>query len=383
MCGCLSLRQLLITIAYASNTTRDVLPPTCLRPRQDALDHFPACHSLRVRGTSFLARQKELADFDLYSLLHHPTVLSCSGVELDGFKRPDIDLVPVDGAQWAQLDVRAAQAKRKPDGTYTGKRRFDWVHIHLPAATRLTLRLGGAPAYHGGVAFLTAHSALTELDITTQLVLIEELTAVFEDPIALPRLTRLSLSGPWNREKHPLVRALATTVIEATGRPRPMQGLELDVVVLSVVLSVAALMPQLSRLHISRMGPGWLTQWTATPQLMTAFPLLQDCIVYVASSCDSTTASSDRHPQPATTDMLLFKQSMASRPLQLLDVQICERVEFSMAAMAELARCRQLRELKLQLDDDAVSTDCSSPWLLTWLLLFPPLCHADRLRAEC
>ena len=408
VCGCLSLRQLLVTIVHASKTTCDVLPPACFSHRQlelsphelsqlaavpvsafsvslsafhsrlladcrlsvdissrdssvhellDALDHFPACHSLRVRGVGPGRHMKELTDFDLYSLLHHPTVLSCSGVELTGFTRPSTDLVPVDGAQWAQLDVRAARAKRKRDwrfNLFTNKRRFEWTQIRLPAATRLSLIIYGPAFYNGGPEFLTAHTALTELDISTQLALIEELTTVFQNPAVLPQLTRLSLHETADVERHPselvlLVAALATTVVGATGRPRPVRQLELNLPAPSEVFAAAALIPDLVRLRVDKTEPGWLTQWTATPELLTAFPLLQECIVDVAWAHGSQTAIGVSHPQPAATDMLLFMQSMASRPLQLLQLCTGERVKFSAAAMAELARCQQLRELRLQL----------------------------------
>ena len=68
---------------------------------------------------------------------------------------------------------------------------FDWSEISLPSLTRLYLPITGTVSYFGGAAFaafLTAHTALRELEVSLVLASIDELTAVFRDSTTLPQL---------------------------------------------------------------------------------------------------------------------------------------------------------------------------------------------------
>ena len=394
ICSYLSTEQLLVTLARTAKSTRDVLTPACFsyhelafysrrlsrlpslalssssvavpsfygralsacrlcigvasssRSRRrafDSLSHFPACRSLSLQGNGW---QQQLTDDELHALLHQPAVLSCDELSLDGFTRYSTDEDSVVGTAMQGPMTRSrrkrSNSQRKP---------FDWADISLPRLTRLHLRLHGTVPYTGVSAFLTAHTRLVELDINTQLVSVDELAALFRDSAALPHLSRFSF-----REFQPqpgaaagqdtcltALTALGSVVMAASGRPRPMQQLEVDVLPERGVFAVAALMPGLTRLHVSGARAGWLEEWEAE-EMSAALPLLQELSVYRRH--EQVAIAADRPPL-AARDVRPFLQCMASRPLQKLHIQTGEPLSFHANALAELARCQQLRELHL------------------------------------
>ena len=113
-------------------------------------------------------------------MLYQPTTLSCSDLTLDGFIRRKAEKVPVDCDQkQPEVSERVTRSKRKHGSVIaTRKRKLDWA---------LQAGIEGQPSYVGGAAFLTAHTALLELDLTTFLVPINALTAVFRDSTARSR----------------------------------------------------------------------------------------------------------------------------------------------------------------------------------------------------
>ena len=311
----------------------------------NALDCFPACKTVRLRCLS----DEELKDCQLLAFLSHPSVLRSIRVELDSFYRLREELVAVPLTQ--------PQRTSHSDGSSTDrKRRFDWTDIRLPAVTRLRLRLYGEPLYSGGAAFLRAHTAILQLKLSTLLVSVVELAALFSHPAALPHLSRFSLLDHKGHrgtvyDLTPLLTALATTVVAASGRVRPLEALHLSLTAQAGIFSTAALMPGLTRLQVNRARRGWLEEACATA---SALPQLQQLVVCTKGTVvHAQAAAIANRCVPAARDILPFLQSMASRPLRVLSICIGDRVTFTAAAMAELARCQQLRELKLNAVADA------------------------------
>ena len=417
VCSFLSPRQLLVTLARTATSTRDLLTAGCfsrhsleLGPRPlsllsafhpsssltlwplhgrvltecklsmgvnsecgsmqaalDSLDHFPACRTLSIRGSY---PPTELSDPQLYALLHHPATLSCDELHLRNLERPRAEQVVVYERQM-RADVRFVRSKRTRDdepvfSLFSQKRDFDWGNVRLPSVTRLSLDLCGKPLYTGGAAFLTAHTALSELEISMSLVPVGDLTAVFLDAGALPHLARFTLHDndrpiTWMASVcnvDPLLTALATTVVGASGKPRAMERLSLQLCASTDVIAATARMPHLTSLNVmvKQTSPGWLEHWTATEEMCSAFPLLQECVVH----------SFGQPLNGAARDMLPFFQAMACRPLQLLDIRTAEPIVFDAAAMVQLARCHRLRELSIaSVFDDALYMDWTDPALFT------------------
>ena len=408
VCSFLSPRQLLLGIARTATTTRDLLTPVCfsfhplqlrngavsvlcdldlssrlasatfysrvlsdcsvfvdlttaassrggasLRGILDALDHITVCGSLTVIGGG----RRGIEDGELHALLNHPTTLSCHRLSLDSFQpftRPVNVLVPVDGEQ-SLAGLRLAAKRAHHSGKLNRRKLFDWADIHLPALTHLRLHLRNKPRYSGMNTFLTAHIALLELDVTTLLVSVDELAAVFRDPTALPMLARLSLDDPpsLSVEYHhmtPMLTALATTLVGASSRPRPMERLILNLLYNDDVIGAAALMQGLTRLEISSARQGWLEEWTRTHKRFGAFPLLQECVVHTNQrpADQWTNAETGR----AVRSISPFLQCLAEQSLQLLDIRF-NAVTFDAAALTQLARFDQLRELHLSAVADA------------------------------
>ena len=402
ICSYLSIKELLVTVAHTSQHTRRLLTPACFSAHElelegrellllsaylapssaaslrsfhsrilsgcrlsvhldyggivqllDALDHFPACSALDVQCHGPI----ELTDAELHALLHHPTTVGCSTFTLEGACRHSEELVPADSEQSraALRDVRAQQAGNGPT-VVVRRKRFDWADIRLPSIAVFHLLYTGQPRYTGGAAFLRAHTGLVELDISTLLVSVSRLTRLFQDPAVLPHLARLSLHNHIRRNVErvthdlaPLVSALATVAVAATGRPRPVEWLQLHLSTSPHVFAAAAPILTLTRLvvQVSTAKPAWLEDWSDSPEALTAgFPQLQECTVHTDWIEPDVEAVNGRRV-PAARDIRPFLQYMASRPLQRLHITCGEPVAFDTAAMAELARCGQLRELNL------------------------------------
>ena len=387
ICSFLSPKELLVTLAHTANTTRELLTPACfsftkltLTTRDlsvlaclsssssvsfhsrvltecrlffdlisrdinvqhvfASLGHFPSCKALTVNGAGC-----QLLDAELYALLHHPICRTCDEFEVHSFHRlgPDGDWqsqadIPVDGSE-QQIGSGADSEAKKP---------LSWADVRFPSATHLFVQLFGYPEHTGGAAFLTAHTALLHLSINTMLVSVDEMTAIFQNSAALPQLTRFTMyehepgSGRAG-DVTALLTALATTVVVASGRPRPVEWLDIDIPAPPGVFADAALMPALSSLQMQQASPNWLEEWTGSAELLSAFPLLRECRV-------ATKENRKKGDElGAATDILLFVRSITSRPLELLDIRVGNPVKFTAAAIAELAHCHQLRELSISI----------------------------------
>ena len=396
VCSFLTPRELLNSLARTSHSTRDLLSPACfsahalclgaeelsflssrrashfttLQPFHarvlsdccldvdnrtaavgieqlpGTLDHFPALRSFALRDNL----NEPLTDADLFDLLQHKSVLSCQELAVNGFTRVRPKAVPMDEEPWqsstplGRKRQRDGARKRVPDS---------WADLRLPAMTRFRLHVAGKSLYTGGAAFLTAHAGLLELDISTLLVSVSELTAVFLAS-TLPRLTSLTVwdhietiwdGSIWAGNKRaydlaPLVAALATTVVGVGGRLRPIQTLSFQLPATNEFLAVAAVITGLTSLENNPMRSGdWLEEWTHSPEMLAAFPLLQQLSV--------RTEPEVRDEPGKVTNMFPFLQQMASRPLRQLSIHTDGRVTFDAAAMAQLAGWCQLRELTI------------------------------------
>ena len=326
-----------------------------------ALHHFPVCRSLSMNDHF----GKPLPDPVLYELLHHPTALSCHRLTLSGFTRSKAQKVPVDSEPSQQTEVRVLRSKRKYTYTLPAVRvtkRFDWADIRLPTVTSLTVHVRGKPRYVGGAAFLAAHTGLLELTVNLLLVSVVELTSLFVDTAALPLLTRFGL-----HEEHrtngaewrvgALLTALATTEMDATGRPRPLTELHLQLPVARDVFAAAALIPGLTALRVVQVRRGWLTEWPAWQE--SAFSQLRELVVHgCGRKYEWEEQAAIARGSEAARQLLLFLESIASRPLQILRISIEEQATMEAAAIAQLARCQQLRELSL-----SVSRRTESAWM--------------------
>ena len=405
VCGFLSPNDLLVTLARAAKQTRDSLTAACFSPNVltlspgalsrlsslvsasalglrlflarvlsccqlevewdsetgmsmqrllASLDHFHACRVLRLHGTTDWPR---LGDRDLHRLLHHPTTLTCTELEIDeGFHHEQHEAIPVDEKEAEGMsDVRVTRSmKRKHDSAVVPWTKvFDWATISLPSVTRLRLLITGRVPYIGGAAFLTAHTALLELHVTFLLVSQYELTAVFRDTAALPQLTALGLHDErWHefcgRDCSDLLTAVATTVVAQSGRPRPLAWLRLDLHALPRRELFAAVVPMsaLTSLHLDSAQSGWLDEWTGTPDIATAFPQLQQ-----------VTISTRGYAEDMSSDFFQFLQSVAHCPLQLLHIKAGHRITTDTAALSQLARFHQLRSLYISRGFSARS-DC-------------------------
>ena len=395
VCTFLSPKELLITLAHAAKTARALLTPACssshplvlgsyelsvlstfsppwslsLRPFHsrvlshchlslrlesedvgmqqvlDSLDHFPACGAISLSGQQWL----DLRDSELYSFLHHPTVLTCDHLALAGFTRPKAESVPV-GSELSREDVRLSRLKRKRDvalAVSSRKRPFDWADIRLPHTTRLRIQLLGNRLYTGGAQFLTAHTALVELDVSTLLASVDDLADILRHSAALPHLARFGLHDHRSMREtviydlSPLVAALTTTRV-SSGSVRPIESLTIDQATTNDVLGAVADVRGLTHLQVNRARLGWLQQWAEMEEVMSmrnerAVPLLESFIVHEHDNMGAELTS--------VKDMTRFLRSMASRPLKRLSICTGERITFDEAAMSQLARCHQLREL--------------------------------------
>ena len=259
-------------------------------------------------------------------------------------------MIFIDGAH-PQPVVLAARGKRKRDcivDFFSREKQFNWARIRLPSVTRLRLDIYSDPFYTGGAAFITAHHALLELDVSTMIVFVSELTRIFLDHSSLPHLTRFGLHDHecFVRRKRvvhdltPLLTALATTAVGGSGKPRPIERLKLDIGTGNEVFTAAALFQGLIGLQLTQAKGDWLEWWTRTAELSGAFSQLQECVVhphYSERAHRSSRAAVGR-------DLQLFLQLMTARPLQQLNIRFGEHVVFGMEAMHELAQFKQLRE---------------------------------------
>lgn len=423
VCSFLSSKQLLITLARASNAGRSLLSPACfsshelvldlrdlsllsarlVSPRSfygrvlaqstitvhlsvtgdgsiqqllDSLDHFPACRGLllfRHDGQStlfgFSDRETQLTDSELFALLRHPTTLTCDGITLDTFTRR-AKLVPVEDRsnQQVQTSNRLARLKRSSVVRFVSrlvsrKKPFDWSDIRLPAVTHLLLLLRGEPVYNGGATFLTAHTGLVELGVSIVLVSVDELTGIFRNSAALPHLARFILLDHSSTvdgrvyDVTPLVAALATTVVVATGTTRPMESLILSLTAsYDGLFAAAASMTELTTLQLPRLCPGWLHEWSNTAVMSESWPHLQDC-TFSSYNLQHCTASSTS-VLPLCASVRRFFQWLADRPIQALDLCFGQRVTFEAAAMTSLAACHRLQQLSI-----ATAVHTQNAWL--------------------
>ena len=416
VCSYLRPHELLITLAQAARTTRERLTPACfsshdielsarqlsilaslapdsslslrsfhcrvlcecrlsteLKPRRismqqllDALSHFPTCKSVSLDGGSQYGRT-QLLDIELHALLHHPIIVACRELNIGRFERP-----------LEEGELYPPHNSRKP----SMQRPFSWATVRLPSATRLSVLFTGGRHYSGVGQFLTAHTALLELSVSTQLVPLDELVGIFHDPAALPQLTHLSLSAQqeaWRPSLRAVVTALATTAVGVSGRPRPMTQLILNMPTPQDVFPAAALMPALTRLEIRDARLGWLAEWTNTQAMLAAWPQLEELVVHAdrpqRAEQDALAASL------SVADMQPFLQSMACRPLRILRLRIGERVTCSAAAMAELARCQQLRQLALDFSAGIYDEKAWMDWTDASLFAFVPSGCLSRLHS--
>ena len=235
---------------------------------------------------------------------------------------------------------------------------MSWANVRLPKLTRLRLTIftRGVAAYTGFAAFLTAHYLLRHLDLSMLVLSVADVTELVRQPQALPNLARLTIRYHISRRSTaptidfvPLITALATTAVSESGEARRMEWLQLEPPTTREVFSAAALLPGLVRLQVEVGGqttPGWIEEWTKTPAMRAALPLLQECEVDTLGQIYDLS----RRILPPR-DIANFLESMAARPLQVLDIHTgTEPISFSKAAFAQLARFTQLRELRLVLD---------------------------------
>ena len=318
-----------------------------------SLDQFPACSALSVHAPAQHGHN-ELPDVQLYKLLHHRVSLSCVGFAVYHFIRLSEGQVAVDDAQ-PQLVGRATRQKRKRSVDLRNSsgttHPFSWADIRLPAVTRFRLDIIGGLRYTGGAAFLTAHTGLLELDINTTLLAVSELTALFHDPAVLPKLTRFTMRERGAKDEKdtdcnlaPLVTALATTVVAASGSPRPIERLHFEVGAERGVFAAAALMPNLTHLQADQVRSGWLEEWTEMHET-TGFPRLQHLLL--RSKWKRVDNRDATRLVAAHEDLLPFLQLMSKCPLERLDIHSGELIRFSAAAMAQLARYQRLLELSI------------------------------------
>ena len=282
----------------------------------DALAHFPACNTFCLVSDDDCADYEAIDNDELHSLLHHHATINCSELEVGTLCRSDAHRTPVEA--------------------------FDWTALRLPALTCLTLHILNSPLDTGTAAFLTAHTALLQLEVNVEFVSVTALTALFQDPTALPLLSHFSLGQDEYEEEPtgynlvPVLTALATTVVGSGGTRRPVVRLRLHVHASNGVFSAAALLSQLTHLDVSRAGLGWLQKWSEAPNILSAFPQLQTCTI-------DTCGRWDHHSRKtAPKDMLPFFQSMPVT-LQSLSITTGEHASFA-AVMAEFVRLEQLHE---------------------------------------
>ena len=161
-----------------------------MRQALAALQHFPVCGSLSVHSPLGESEWRPPTLRHLSALLRQAGTLSCHSFALSQFRRADAG--NVQPRRLGKRSVREVRSLVRPQP-------FDWTDIRLPSVTRLSLLvLCARDRKQTGVpAFLTAHTALLELAVSTPLVSVDELTALASDAAALPHLTRLSLLEPY------------------------------------------------------------------------------------------------------------------------------------------------------------------------------------------
>ena len=338
-----------------------------MQPLLNSLRHFRHCATLHMEKSMDDGSLLRLSDTQLCALLRHPTTRQCRAIILYNFHRALAELVPVE----VTPDTRHNRS--------TAEKPFEWADFHFPSLTRLHLVMLHHPVsrdFLGGAAFLKAHSALFELHISARFVSVAELTAVFREPAALPVLSDFALYGPHGADPEqyyvvPLLIALATTEVGVSGKPRPMKQLAVDFDTELDAFAAASLMP-LTRLRSRRTLPQWLQHWTRSLEdIMSTCPLLRQCSLAAAESAfplleECIVHTEEYEEQAPARDVLPFLQSVANPPLRLLDIRTGEQVTFTAAAMSQLARCSQLRELYIQLGawvDEAEWMDWTDPAL--------------------
>ena len=314
----------------------------------DALEHFPRFDAWSV-GVEGRFTAKEMSGEELAALLHHPALRLCKELELSGFQRTV-----------AETDPRLPQA-----ASSTLERPFSWHDVRLPCASVFRLAHHTDPLYTGAAAFLSAHTALREVDVDEQFVSVAELTTIFRNPAALPCLSRFTLRGHhldkrtrWLTDFRPLVSALASTVVTASGTTRPIEMLQIDGIIGNDALSAAAPMSALSRLVIKGSMPHWMEEWTQ--KLHSSFPLLQQLSVHGMTFHPNADAAAASRQSPLSFDVSVWLQCVAARSLQTLDIQFGNIVSFAAAALTQLTRCDQLRVLRLTFSDH--STHSCMDW---------------------
>ena len=183
-----------------------------------SLDCFIGCRAVTLNERAYGTR---LSDPDLYALVHHPTIVACAELDINrGFYHNRAKLIRVDvkeAEQAAELRITRQMKRKRDSRVYSRTKQFDWAEVSFPSITRLCLPISGRMPYIGGAAFLTAHTALLSLEMSKLVAHVDELTAIFQDSSALPRLTRFGLYSPYEEGKHAycltaLLTALATTV---------------------------------------------------------------------------------------------------------------------------------------------------------------------------
>ena len=246
------------------------------------------------------------------------------------------------------------------------KSQFSWQQVNLPAVTRLRLRLSGVALYKGAAAFLKQHTALVHLDISTLVVSAAEHHSVQEVRHAssahslqpVRSRTRAQEESLQPRDSHHCARDDSS---EGEWQTRPLVWLNLDIPATAEVFAAAALIRGLTHLRVNQAIPGWLDGWMSTEYRDTAFPLLQEYVLQLGEQPYM------QRSRPATTrDLLPFLQSMARRPLVRLVVRTYDDLVSDAAAMAQLARCSQLEELKLDFSSSQHTFESLPPKWMDW-----------------
>ena len=324
-----------------------------------ALERFSTCREFSLSGRK--SEETQLSDSALLALLHSPLVVSCSSLDLHTFWRPGVELEAVAETKARTKASARTKRSRNSDAIQRGTEVLRWADIRLPSLTHLSLAISGFPPYRAVAHFLAAHDGLTSLSVSPLVISVSELTRLLLDPAALPCLSRLQLCeneafGEGARtasDLEPLVTALATTAMALSGEPRPVAELSFWMRTSPQLSAAAALLPQLTQLRFRRASQAWLGAWTDVRALTAPFPHLQRLSVskgdWPSDEKSDEEDDEDARRVTAVKGLLPFLSTMADCPLRELDLSTDERLVFDADAIGQLARLRQLRELKLQI----------------------------------
>jgi len=200
--------------------------------------------------------------------------------------------------------------------------------------------------------FLLHHPLITDLNLSAVIMDKYRWTQLFSNPSALSNLTHFIFSSDSNNRYNSIIEQLATTIIESTKQPRPLQFLSLvdfshiGVIDFFLLFRPLSHCPTLTNLEISTGGAvlPFSSDSALPPSLMKS--LTKFCF-HLSNYYLSQAAMDAQLPGLAEEQLILFLNALSEANLVSLQLDLPPEVKFESESVKLLSQLNKLEELHL------------------------------------